>query len=173
MIAKKHFLRLCACALLVAAAAPGHALAGTISSSNIQGIIASLKANGVPVKADLDNKSSDGKPLPQLVIKYEGEKFGIDFSSCKTTNDCDYIEILSIYNDIDEASAKTIVAEWVKDERFSSVVFIKNGKQAFFSLYHYIIAANEGISEKSFLDAIEYVAKDSSEVRQMFQKIKK
>ena len=159
-----------ACGML-ALAAP--AQAKMISSSNIQGIVDALKANGIPVEPDLDNKSSSGSPLPQLVIKYEGEKFAIDFSSCKSKNECDYIEIISIYNDIDEASARTIIAEWVKEERFSSVVFFKDGQHPFFSVYHYIIAANDGISEKSFLDAIEYVAKDSLEVTQMYQKIKK
>jgi|GEM_PF-2883798 len=159
---------LAACLLL-----PGAARAKNVSAHDIPGLIEALKAQGIPVEVDLDNKSDDGTAMPQIILTFEGDKYAMDFSSCRSKTDCDYIELLSVYNDIEPDVAQKIIAKWNQAENFSSVIYVANGKGHIFSLYHYIVTSEDGISEKSLRATLEYLARDSGEMVRIFQSLTK
>lgn len=123
---------------------------------NVRAFVEGLKQNSYQASLDTSTPSS-----PRILTGSSGYKLVIAFSSCSGL-DCNYAELIAIWEGVDPDQANEAVRKYALDENFANVVYDKDGKNL--SVYHYIILGHDGITVNNLIENIEYFVKDFQKV---------
>jgi hypothetical protein len=123
---------------------------------NVETFAEGLRQKGY--KADIDRTDPNS---PRVLTGIDGNKIAISFSSCFNMN-CNYAEIMSYWNEVDEKRSKLVISAWNNEENFSSVIWFPTSKNV--AVYHYIIIGSDGITLQNLIENLEYFSRDYTKI---------
>lgn len=131
---------------------------------NVESFARGLRQKGY--QAEIDTSDPDS---PSIITGIGGTKFSLSFSSCSKMN-CDYIQIMSFWNQVKPQKSQDVIKAWSNDENFSSAMLIPNNDMV--AVYHYIVLGSDGITMQNLIENIEYFARDFERIGRLLVEAK-
>lgn len=118
---------------------------------NVQAFAVGLKQHSYKAEVDSTDRTS-----PKIFTEAGGYKMVISFSSCAEL-DCQYAELIAIWEGVNAAQANAVVRKYALEENCANIYYEKNGQNLY--VYHYVIVGSDGITVNNLIENIEYFAK--------------